>query len=181
MFAVGNSRALNRLGHIGAHDWNLLMGIVTGSLSLLLIPWSLAFDGEPHAMLDWARLAGVSMGVALLASILGNLLWNRMSRLLPLTLVGQMILFETLFALLYGFLWEARLPTGLEAAAFVLVVASVLSCIAAHRSRRRPKRSSRPDRSGRAGAARARRAAPLSNGPGDPNLAAEPPIQRRAG
>ena len=139
VFAVGNSRALNRLDHIGAHDWNLLMGIVTGSLSLLLIPWSLAFDGEPHAMLDWARLAGVSMGVALLASILGNLLWNRMSRLLPLTLVGQMILFETLFALLYGFLWEARLPTGLEAAAFVLVVASVLSCIAAHREPAAPE------------------------------------------
>jgi drug/metabolite transporter (DMT)-like permease len=60
-------------------------------------------------------------------------LWNRMSRLLPLTMVGQMILFETLFALLYGFLWERRLPTVLELAAFLLVVASVLSCLAAHR------------------------------------------------
>ena len=55
-----------------------------------------------------------------------------MSRLLPLTMTGQMILFETLFALLYGFLWEHRFPTVLELTAFVLVVASVLSCIAAH-------------------------------------------------
>ncbi len=61
-----------------------------------------------------------------------------MSRLLPLTMVGQMILFETLFALLYGFLWERRLPMPLEVAAFVLVVASVLSCIAAHHRYRRP-------------------------------------------
>jgi hypothetical protein len=44
-----------------------------------------------------------------------------------------MILFETLFALIYGFLWERRLPTLLEDTAFVLVVLSVTSCVAAHR------------------------------------------------
>jgi drug/metabolite transporter (DMT)-like permease len=83
---------------------------------------------------DWSLLTGfVSVGVAVLASIAGNALWNRMSRLLPLTLIGQMILFETLFALIYGFLWEHRLPTILELAALVLVVMSVFSCLAAHR------------------------------------------------
>jgi drug/metabolite transporter (DMT)-like permease len=56
-----------------------------------------------------------------------------MSRLLPLTLVGQMILFETLFALLYGFLWERRLPSPLEVTAFALVVTSLVTCLAAHR------------------------------------------------
>jgi len=70
--------------------------------------------------------------------MLGNALWNRMSRLLPLTLVGQMILFETLFALVYAFLWEQRLPTLLETIAFALVVASVASCLAAHRNRAAP-------------------------------------------
>ncbi|MBL8265087.1 MAG: hypothetical protein JNL55_01855, partial [Steroidobacter sp.] len=49
------------------------------------------------------------------------------------TLVGQMILFETLFSLIYGLFWERRFPTSLESAAFVLVVLSVLSCLAAHR------------------------------------------------
>ena len=87
----------------------------------------------------------MSIGVAILASILGNALWNRMSRLLPLTLVGQMILFETLFALLYGFMWERRLPTMLEVAAFALVVASVLSCIAAHRRVAPPPAGDQPD------------------------------------
>jgi len=57
-----------------------------------------------------------------------------MSRLLPLTLVGQMILFETLFALIYGFLWEQRLPSVLEAVAFALVALSVVSCVRAHRA-----------------------------------------------
>ncbi|PKQ00758.1 MAG: EamA family transporter [Alphaproteobacteria bacterium HGW-Alphaproteobacteria-13] len=132
-FAVGNSRWLIRLDDVSAHDWNLLTGLVTGAQSLLLIPLSLLIGGWSQGAADWALLAGVSIGLALLASIAGNALWNRMSRLLPLTLVGQMILFETLFALLYGFLWEQRAPTLLETAAFAAVVASVLSCIAAHR------------------------------------------------
>jgi hypothetical protein len=34
-----------------------------------------------------------------------------MSRLPPLALVDQMILFETLSALVYGFLWERPGPT----------------------------------------------------------------------
>jgi drug/metabolite transporter (DMT)-like permease len=133
IYAIGNARSLVRLRGVSAHDWNLLTGVVTGAQSLLLIPIALLLGGAHHAPTEWARFAGVSGGVAILASIAGNGLWNRMSRLLPLTLVGQMILFETLFALLYGFLWERRLPTPLELAAFALVVLSVVTCIGAHR------------------------------------------------
>lgn len=107
--------------------------MVTGGQALALIPATLAIGDAGHDAAAWGRLAAVAAGVAVLASILGNLLWNRMSRLLPLTLVGQMILFETLFALIYGFLWERRLPTAPECVAFVLVVLSVTSCILAHR------------------------------------------------
>lgn len=132
-YAVGNARWLGRLQAVSTHDWNLLTGVVTGAQSLVLIPAALLLDRTAHSVSAWGLFAGVSIGVAVLASILGNGLWNRMSRLLPLTLVGQMILFETLFALIYGFAWERRLPTALEALAFVLVVASVVTCLAAHR------------------------------------------------
>lgn len=132
-FAVGNSRCLARLDRVSAQDWNLLIGLVTGVQAVALIPVTLSFEPIHHEAAAWLQFAGVSIGVALLASIVANALWNRMSRLLPLTMVGQMILFETLFALIYGFLWERRLPLPLEIAAFGLVVASVLSCIAAHR------------------------------------------------
>ena len=146
-YAVGNSRALMRLAQVSVHDWNLLTGIVTGAQAVALIPVTLLFEPIRHDAGTWLHFAGVSFGVALLASITGNALWNRMSRLLPLTMVGQMILFETLFALVYGFLWEQRLPHPLEIAAFGLVVASVLSCIAAHRVRvTRPACSSPPPR-----------------------------------
>ncbi|ONG50037.1 multidrug DMT transporter permease [Pseudoroseomonas deserti] len=132
-YAVGNSRWLARLDQVSAHDWNLLTGVMTGAQALLLVPLALILAGDSPGGAAWARFGAVSVGVAVLASVVGNALWNRMSRSLPLTLVGQMILFETLFALLYGFLWEQRWPGMLEALAFALVVLSVLSCIAAHR------------------------------------------------
>jgi drug/metabolite transporter (DMT)-like permease len=136
-YAVGNARALARLPQVSSHDWNLLTGLVTGAQSLLLVPLALAMGTAAHGIEAWARFGAVSVGVAVLASIAGNALWNRMSRLLPLTLVGQMILFETLFALLYGWLWEQRWPTTLEIAALGCVVAGVASCMAAHRPRMR--------------------------------------------
>jgi len=132
-YAIGNARCLVRLEHVTPHDWNLLVGLVTGAQSMLLVPAALALGMTTHDSAQWGRFGAVCAGVAVLCSIAGNGLWNRMSRLLPLTLVGQMILFETLFALLYGFLWERRLPTLPEIAAIACVVASVSTCLAAHR------------------------------------------------
>lgn len=132
-YAVGNARALNRFDRVSVHDWNLLTGVVTGAQAAALIPITALAEPIRHAAGAWMQLGAVSIAVAVAASILGNALWNRMSRLLPLTMVGQMILFETLFALLYGFVWEQRLPVPLEVAALVLVVASVMTCIAIHR------------------------------------------------
>lgn len=132
-FAVGNSRWLARLDGVSGHDWSLLIGIMTGAQALLIVPAALMFEPVSQTAHEWWLLAGVSTGVALMSSIIGNGLWNRMSRLLPLTMVGQMILFETLFALLYGFLWDRRTPTLLEGMAILFVLASVLTCLAAHR------------------------------------------------
>ncbi|CAO3423054.1 DMT family transporter [Azospirillum doebereinerae] len=137
-YAVGNSRWLGRLDHVSAHEWSLLTGVVTGAQALLLAIPAFLMGGADHGAPEWLRFCAVAAGVAILASIVGNAFWNRMSRLLPLTLTGQMILFETLFALLYGFLWEQRMPTGTEIAAIGFVIASVLSCVSAHQ----PKKTS---------------------------------------
>lgn len=132
-FAVANSRWLARVEHISGHDWNLLGGVVTGSLALVCAAPAFLLAPAEHTQTDWLRFAATAAGIALAASIVGNMFWNMASRYLPLTLIGQMILFETLFALLYGFLWERRLPTFLECAAIVLLVTSVILCVRAHR------------------------------------------------
>lgn len=132
-FAVGNARWLSRLHDVSADDWNMMTGVVTGGLALLLAIPAFSFGGESHSSGDWLHFAAIAAGLGFTASILGNAFWNRMSRLLPLTMVGQMILFETLFALLYGFLWEGRGPTLVEVVAISSVVLSVILCMRAHR------------------------------------------------
>jgi len=132
-YAVGNSRWMGRLPQVSAHDWSLLTGVVTGGFALLLAVPALLGAGDATAD-QWARLAAVSVGVAVLASIVGNAFWNQASRLLPLSMLGQMIVFETLFAFLYGYLWEGRGPTIIEVVAMILMVVSVVWCLRAHRS-----------------------------------------------
>jgi drug/metabolite transporter (DMT)-like permease len=131
-YAVSNSRWLSRLPEVSAHDWSLLTGVVTGGLSLLLAVVVLFDPPQGWTGNDWSLFAGVSAAVAFGASIVGNAFWNRASRLMPVTMLGQMIVFETLFALAYGFILERRGPTPLEGLAVVLMIASVILCVRAH-------------------------------------------------
>jgi drug/metabolite transporter (DMT)-like permease len=139
LYAVGNSRALGRLHGVSAHDWSLLVGVVTGAQAVLLAVPAFVLHPGAHSPSSWWYFTGVVTTVAILCSVVGNALWNHASRLLPLTMTGQMIVFETLFALLYGFMWEQRWPTGLEWLAMGLLIAGVLSCASAHRERRVPE------------------------------------------
>ncbi|MEN3274625.1 MAG: hypothetical protein V7631_415 [Massilia sp.] len=133
LYAVGNSRWLARLQAVSAHEWSLLTGVVTGAQALVLALPAFLFTPAQHASSEWLYFAGVVTGIAILCSIVGNGFWNAASRALPLTLVGQLIVFETVFASLYGFLWEGRWPTLLEGAAMMLLVAGVASCARVHR------------------------------------------------
>jgi drug/metabolite transporter (DMT)-like permease len=64
--------------------------------------------------------------IGLFASWLGTLCWNQASQRLPTTVVGQLIVFETLAALAYAFAWRGRLPEPTVAAGIALLVAGVL-------------------------------------------------------
>ena len=132
-YSVGNARWLARCPQVSGHDWSLLTGVATGGLSLLLLPLAFGMGGQDHASAEWGLFWLVAVAVAVLASILGNACWNRASRALPLTLGGQMIVFETLFALLYGFLWQQRWPTVTELLAAACLMAGVVFSAAAHR------------------------------------------------
>jgi drug/metabolite transporter (DMT)-like permease len=131
-YAVWNARRLAATPRFNSHEWSLLTGVVTGLLSLLLVVPAF-LGGTSHVQNAWALFWGVSLAVALGASVIGNGLWNAASRLLPLSLSGQLIVFETLFALLYGFLHEGRWPRGLETAAIVLMLTGVLWSVRLHR------------------------------------------------
>lgn len=128
-YAVQNARYLRRTAHFSGNEWAMLWGAVTGLLGLLLwllvllLPAGWLQQAVPPVR--WQVFWLVNLLLAIGASWLGNALWNAASRRLPLTLAGQLLVFETLFALLYAFIYDHRWPRPLEIAAIVLLVAGV--------------------------------------------------------
>ncbi|MCC2973687.1 DMT family transporter [Massilia sp. IC2-476] len=134
IYAVVNRRWLARLQGVSSQEWSLLMGVMTGAQALLLAVPAFQPGAAAHSGAEWLHFLGVVSAVGIFCSVVGNALWNYASRALPMALMGQMIVFETVFASLYGFLWEGRWPNGMEAAALLLLLAGVASCAAAHRN-----------------------------------------------
>jgi drug/metabolite transporter (DMT)-like permease len=134
VFAVGNARCIRRLAHVSAHDWSLLLGVVSGMEALVLVVPVFLWPGTVHPQMDWRRFLLTSCGIALSASVIGNGFWNYASRILPLTMTAQLVLFETLFALLYSFILAGRWPTTVESAAIAALIGGVWWCAASHKS-----------------------------------------------
>ncbi len=135
-FAVRNARYLKLHPRYTGNEWSVLSGIVTGLLGLLLGIAALLVPGPLHQgampLPRWHAFWLVNLILAVGASWLGNSLWNAAAKRLPLTLSGQMIVFETLFALLYGFIYDARAPRGLEMAAIALLIVGVIWSVRLH-------------------------------------------------
>jgi drug/metabolite transporter (DMT)-like permease len=100
-----------------------------------LLAWNGA-NGVPAADLlpqalgprPWAFL-GLMLAIGLLASWLGTLCWNEASQRLPPALAGQLIVFETLAALAYAFLWRGHAPGVLTLAGVALLMAGVWTAL----------------------------------------------------
>jgi len=138
-YSVDNTRYLKRNPHFSSGEWSALYGVSSGLIALVISVLALAVfhaDVTGAAAVasgrDWTLFWIVNGVIALGASAIGNHLWNVASRKVPLTLAGQLILFETLFALLYGFIYKQQLPRTLEIAAMLLLVAGVMWSVRIH-------------------------------------------------
>jgi drug/metabolite transporter (DMT)-like permease len=72
----------------------------------------------------WAYV-GLMAAIGLFASWLGTLCWNEASQRLPTTVVGQLIVFETLSALAYAYALRGQWPEMLTLAGIVLLIVGV--------------------------------------------------------
>jgi len=88
----------------------------------------------PFGPTPW-RYIGLMFVVGLLASWIGTLLWNRASKLLPTALSGQLIVFETLAAFSYAFIWRGEVPGTSALAGIALLVVGVLLGVRAFQRR----------------------------------------------
>ncbi|MDQ1816054.1 DMT family transporter [Massilia sp. CCM 9210] len=138
-YALDNARFLKRNAHFSSAEWSALYGMASGLIALVIgalafAIWHGDVTGAAGAASgrNWTMFWITNTLLALGASVIGNHLWNIASRRVPVTLSGQLILFETLFALLYGFVYHRQFPRVLEMAAIVLLVAGVVWAVRMH-------------------------------------------------
>lgn len=72
---------------------------------------------------------GMMFAIGLLASWVGTMCWNEASQRLPPAVAGQLIVFETLAALLYAFVWRQVWPAPATLAGIALLVLGVLGAL----------------------------------------------------
>jgi drug/metabolite transporter (DMT)-like permease len=130
-YGVANATFLKANPQVSSAEWTTVIGVVTLVLSLVATPMLITGGGfaatGTHADTSqwWLVLGSVVLG--LVVSWGGTLLWNRASTLLPVSVAGQLIVFETISGLCYVFVATGRIPPWLEVFGIAMVVFGVLN------------------------------------------------------
>lgn len=132
-FGLLNARWMRRHPDVDSTLWANWLGVAAGLGSLAL--WAVA--GSDLQVLiarpDAGRLLVVCVVTGIGAAWIASVLWNVASRRLSPSLAGQLIVSETVFALIYAFAWDGQWPATLQLLACVLFIAGILASIRAHR------------------------------------------------
>lgn len=131
-FTLLNSAWLKRHPEVNATDWANCLGIATGVGALVM--WlSAGSDVQTLAAQDdYSLFLWLCIGTGFGSAWLATIWWNVASQRLSASLCGQLIVSETIFALLYSFAWYGQWPSLAQSAACVLFTLGILVSIKAH-------------------------------------------------
>lgn len=133
VFSLWNAKALARYPEVSAGQWANWLGIATG-LGACLMWWYRGSDAQVLTAQGNAALAvWVLLGTGIGSAWLATVLWNIASQRLSASLCGQLIVSETLFALLYSHLWQGTWPGAWQIAAAALFCLGIVVAIGVHR------------------------------------------------
>jgi len=144
-YPIRNADWLRAHADRSPRTWATAQGVATLPLALLVYGAFAAFTVLAASELPLplgpqpSRFVALMLAVGLLASWLGTLCWNEASQRLPTRLAGQLIVFETLAALVYAFLLRGAPPPLATVTGILLLVAGVLWAL-----RARPQATATP-------------------------------------
>ena len=123
-FAINNTRFLHRNPHIERKDFASVIGVIS---LVSITPFFLAQVNVSELIQrsDFNIYLMCSIALGLGSSWLANWLWNICSFHCPSEISGPLIVSETIFGLLYSFIYEARLPHIYEGASIFMFLIGV--------------------------------------------------------
>ena len=133
VFGLLNAAWLHKHPQVSASTWTNWLGVATG-LGAVLLWWAAGSPVQELKLLDnkaWLIFICVATGIG--SAWLATIFWTVASQRLSASLCGQLIVAETIFGLIYSFIWDQSWPSGLQVAACVLFIAGILASIRAHK------------------------------------------------
>ena len=134
-FALANSRFMATHTHIRSLDYSSLIGVV--SLIFILPIFVLSHHGtsllihpELVKFILWSMVLGFG------ASWLANIFWAYSAKNCPPSIGGALIISETIFGLVYSFMFEQRCPLPNELIAITSLILGVIVVIKSQRGMR---------------------------------------------
>lgn len=132
VFGLMNSTWLKRHTDVNATDWANWLGVATG-IGAVLLWFATGSDVKVLLALDHsAYIATICIVTGIGSAWLATILWNVASQRLSASLCGQLIVSETVFALVYSYAWDAQWPGALAVTACILFILGILASIRAH-------------------------------------------------
>ena len=128
-YAVNNAQFLEKNNSITGAEWSSVIGIMSLLIALVILPisWGLGmarhpFDlefGEFFNLVLWSIILGVG------STWIGTILFNIASKKLKTSILGQLIVFESVFGILYVFLFSDILPGPMELLGIFIALSGV--------------------------------------------------------
>jgi drug/metabolite transporter (DMT)-like permease len=132
-YVVANSKFLKQHPNVHSSDWSTLIGVTTLFWVIVFgILMSVFFENQLH-MEKYFKLNNElkkfligSAILGLLCSWVGSFLWNQASLNLPVSLAGQLTVFETIFGVLFVYIINQSLPSSMESIGIVILLAAIV-------------------------------------------------------
>lgn len=130
-YGVKNSDYLKNNPNLTSANWSLAIGICCLMQSSIVF-FAMFLGGNFDGVFSGAdgdplfRVVLGSMILGVLVSWLATIWWNNVSRHLLISLCGQLIVFETISGLIYGYMVDGAMPQIFEVVGAVAIITGVL-------------------------------------------------------
>lgn len=141
-FVAANATFLEEHPQICHSNWATILGLATLVwvivISIILaVTIAVPSDIQRYMELSPEMMNFIwgSLALGLAASWTGFFLWNKATAILPVSLAGQLTIFETIFGLIFVFSFESRLPSPFETAGIVCMLSAIVISLSGYQRR----------------------------------------------